>query len=276
MKSIKKILYPTDFSAMATIGYKYCLNLARQLGARVDVLHVYRIDFGVPVTDAIAHRMIDERRRDAQLKLASFAHLQKEGNQKIAEGVDIHAHTSVGLPEDEIIEFSKNKDIDLIVMPTKGKHNIIEKLFGSVTTAVAGIVNCPVLIVPEQVTYRPINDIAYATDLSLENIHKATTPLTLANLLKANLHYIYIHDRAADITTDVEELLAVDSKEVEVLYHELKSDSVPEGIRLFLKEKNIDLLMAYSPPKNFFERLFRLSTTRHLLEQISCPLLVMR
>lgn len=275
MKSIKRILYPTDFSAMASIGYKYCLNLARQLGARVDVLHVYRIDFGVPVTDSIAHKMIEERKRDTQLKLASFAHLQKESNQKITEGVEIHAHTSVGLPEDEIIAFSQSKDIDLIVMPTKGEHNIIEKLFGSVTTAVTGIADCPVLIVPEQVAYRPIKDIAYATDLSLENIHKAETPLVLASMLKANLHYVHI-GQTESVTTNVDELLAVDRKDVEVLYHELKSESVPEGVRLFLQERNIDLLMAYSPPKNFFERLFRLSTTRHLLERIACPLLVMR
>ncbi|BDS10479.1 universal stress protein [Aureispira anguillae] len=276
MKPIKRILYPTDFSAMAIIGYKYCLNLARQLGARIDVLHVYRIDLGVPVNDLIAYKMIDERKRSAQLKLGSFAHLQKTGEQDLTEGLDIHAHTSVGMPEDEIIAFSKENDIDLIVMPTKGEHNILESLFGSVTTAVAGLAECPVLIVPEQVAYRPIADIAYATDLSVENINRVEIPLALAKLLQANLHYVHIYNKEKALAGEVDELLTANTDGVEVLFHELEGGTVQEGMKHFLNEKSIDLLMAYSPPKNFFERLFRLSTTRHLLEQISCPLLVMR
>lgn len=276
MKPIKRILYPTDFSAMSALGYQYCLNLARQLNARVDVLHVYRIDLGVPVTDAIAYKMIEERKENAHLKLGRFAHLQKSKNNSLTENLEIHAHATVGLPEDEIVAFSKKNDIDLIVMPTHGEHNIIESLFGSVTTEVAKTSYCPVLIVPEQVTYRPIKDIAYATDLSLDNINKASMPLSLAELLKSNLHYVHVYtDKKAEIS-DIDELLAANTFDAEVLFHELKGKTVQEGLKSFLKEKNIDLLMAYSPPKNFFERLFRLSTTRHLLAHITCPLLIMR
>lgn len=276
MKPIKRILYPTDFSAMSVLGYQYCLNLARELKARVDVLHVYRIDLGVPVTDAIAYKMIEERKENAHLKLGKFAHLQKTRNQKLTEGLDIHAHASVGLPEDEIIAFSKKNNIDLIVMPTHGEHNIIESLFGSVTTEIAATSECPVLIVPEQVSYRKIADIAYATDLSLDNIQKVAMPLSLAELLKANLHYVRVYSDEKAEEGEVDELLAANTSKVDVLYHELKGKTVQAGLKLFLKERSIDLLMAYSPPKNFFERLFRLSTTRHLLENITCPLLVMR
>ncbi|WMX12637.1 MULTISPECIES: universal stress protein [unclassified Aureispira] len=276
MKPIKRILYPTDFSAMSVLGYQYCLNLARQLKARVDVLHVYRIDLGVPVTDPIAYKMIEERKENAHLKLGRFAHLQKTGQQKLTEGLDIHAHASVGLPEDEIVAFSKKNDIDLIVMPTHGEHNIIESLFGSVTTEVAATSHCPVLIVPEQVTYRKITDIAYATDLSLENMNQVSMPLALAELLNSNLHYVHVYSDKKAEPGEVDELLTANSADIEVLFHELKGKTVQEGLKLFLKEKSIDLLMAYSPPKNFFERLFRLSTTRHLLEHITCPLMVMR
>jgi nucleotide-binding universal stress UspA family protein len=276
MKRIKRILYPTDFSAMSVLGYQYCLNLARELKARVDVLHVYRIDLGVPVTDAIAYKLIEARKENAQLKLGKFAHLQKAKNQQLIEGLDIHAHTSVGLPEDEIVAFSKENNIDLIVMPTHGEHNIIESLFGSVTTAVAATSACPVLIVPEQVEYRNITDIAYATDLSLENMDKVSIPLFWAELLKSNLHYVHVYSDKKAAIGEVDELLAVNTSSVEVLFHELKGKTVQEGLKLFLKEKEIDLLIAYSPPKNFFERLFRLSTARHLLENITCPLLVMR
>ena len=276
MNPIKRILYPTDFSAMSVLGYQYCLNLARQLNARVDVLHVYWIDLGVPVTDAIAYKVIEGRKENAHLKLGKFVHIQKTKNNNLTENLDIHAHASVGIPEDAIVAFSKNNKIDLIVMPTHGEQSIIESLFGSVTTEVAKTSSCPVLIVPEQVTYRKIKEIAYATDLSLENINKAAMPLSLAGLLQANLHYVHVYSDKKAAIGDVDELLAANTFDIEVLFHELKGKTVQEGLKLFLKEKSIDLLMAYSPPKNFFERLLRLSTTRHLLEHISCPLLIIR
>ena len=97
----------------------------------------------------------------------------------------------------------------------------------------------------------------------------------MARLLQSNLHYVPVYfDKKAEAGA-VEELLAANTFDIEVLFHELKGKIVQEGLELFLKEKNIDLLMAYSPPKNFVERLFRLSTTRHLLETISCPLLIL-
>lgn len=63
MVTIKTILFPTDFSLRALHGYCYCLQLAKKLGASVHVLHVYSIDIGVPVTDAIAYKMVDERKK---------------------------------------------------------------------------------------------------------------------------------------------------------------------------------------------------------------------
>ena len=128
MKEIKKILFPTDFSAMATMGYKYCLKLAKQLGASIDVLHVYRSDLSVPVPEKAAQKIIEERKRNAQLKLGAFAHLQKSKQKDLTEGIEIVAHSAVGLPEDVIANYSKSNDIDLILMPTKGEHNIIETL----------------------------------------------------------------------------------------------------------------------------------------------------
>ncbi len=72
------------------------------------------------------------------------------------------------------------------------------------------------------------------------------------------------------------EELQIESEGVDVTFHDLKGKTVQAGMKKFLKMQGIDMLMAYSPPKNFFERLFRLSTTRYMLENISIPLMVLR
>ena len=105
MKDIKKILFPTDFSAMSVMGYKYCLNIARQLGASVDVLHVYRVDFGGSLPDLMSYKMAEERQQKAKSNLEAFAFFQNvknrnytKENQNYTEGLDIDTHLALGLP----------------------------------------------------------------------------------------------------------------------------------------------------------------------------------
>lgn len=276
MKAIKSILYPTDFSERSKLGYHYCLQLARQLQASVHVLHVYRIDLGVPVTDAIAYKVIEERKKNAYFKLGSFAHLQKSGHQKLTEGLDIHAHATVGMAEDEIVAFSNKNDIDLIVMPTKGEHNLLEIMFGSVTTAVGSTATCPVLVLPEKAVFRPIKEVAYTTDFSKANTENVQVSVEVARFFDATLNLVHVYQKEKATKEKWAELTAHLPSNAITKYHELQGNTVPEGIQLFLNNHNVDLLMAYSPPKNFFERLFRLSTARHLLHQVTCPLMIMR
>lgn len=276
MNNIKRILYPTDFSAMSMMGYKYCLNLARQLGARVDVLHVYRVDLGVPVPDAMSYTLVEERKNNAHLKLGIFAHLTQSEDKTLLEGIDIHAHAAVGLPEDEIARFATENQSDLILMPTKGEHNLIEVLFGSVTTAIVAKAECPVLVIPEGSEYKKIKNIAYATDLTDANINHKDVSLALAKLFHANLHYVHVNNGVKAPEWEIQRLLDSKNEGGELSFHELEANSVQEGMKHFLKFKEIDMMITYSPPKSFFERIFRWSTTRNIAEHVIVPLFVVK
>lgn len=276
MKSIKKILYPTDFSAMSMMGYKYCLNLARQLGARVDVLHVYKVDLGVPVADAMSYTLVEERKNNAQLKLGVFAHLTQSEDKSLLEGVEIHAHATVGLPEDEIVRFAAENESNLILMPTKGEHNLIEVLFGSVTTVIVAKAECPVLVIPEGSEFKTIKNIAYATDLTDDNINHKDAALALAKIFHSNLHYVHVNNGVKAPEWEIQRLLDSKNEGGELSFHELEANSVQEGMKHFLKFKEIDMMITYSPPKSFFERIFKWSTTRNIAEHVIVPLLVVK
>lgn len=276
MVTIKTILFPTDFSLRALHGYCYCLQLAKKLGASVHVLHVYSIDIGVPVTDAIAYKMVDERKKNTQHMLGNFAYLKKTQQASLTEGVDIHIHAAAGAAEDEIVAFAQENNIDLIIMPTKGEHNVLEILFGSVTTAVGSTTTCPLLILPEKASYQPIEDIVYTTDFSVANREHAAMPIALAQFFDAKLHFLHVYrDREPD-TQIVATLLDSIPDGMLVQYEALQGKSVQKAIQTYLQTREIDILVAYSPPKNFFERLFRISTTRHLLGQVRSPLMILR
>lgn len=53
-----------------------------------------------------------------------------------------------GPVEGTIVDFAKEIDADLIVMPTEGRHGLFDALFGSTTERVVHEAPCPVLAVP--------------------------------------------------------------------------------------------------------------------------------
>ena len=65
-----------------------------------------------------------------------------------------------------ITQYAKEKNIDLIVMGTRGKHNTLEKTFGTVTTGVVRKAPCPVLVIPEKARFQSIEAVGYATNLN--------------------------------------------------------------------------------------------------------------
>lgn len=266
-----RILFPTDFSAMSVMAYKQCLQIANQYNAEVHVLHVYRSDLTLPMPEPKAVSLMDQRKRHLRQKLAKFAHLAADKiNQVLVFDLDIKTHLMSGLAEDEIAHFAKHKNIDLIIMPTKGEHNLIEVLFGSVTTATIGKATCPMLVLPENQTIGTIKNIAYATDLSIDNLERTTIPLQMAEEHDANLHYVNIveeYPRAPQPVYEQTEKYA---------YHVVRESKVERGLNQFIEKNAIDLLMIFSPPKNFLQRLFKRSTTRHLVEHAQIPMLILR
>ncbi|MDV7400603.1 universal stress protein, partial [Arthrospira platensis SPKY1] len=75
------------------------------------------------------------------------------------------AEVEIGTPASLISDMAKRVEADFIVMGTRGEHNALEKIWGSVTTAVIEHAHCPVWVVPEHAPYSNIAIAAYATDL---------------------------------------------------------------------------------------------------------------
>jgi nucleotide-binding universal stress UspA family protein len=277
MPTIKKILFPTDFSKMSMQGYLYCLNIAKLFEASIDVVHIYRTDLNIPTTSEFGLKMMEQRKQNIALELGKFTNLQENKEQQnLLNGVTLKMHTYLGLPEDGIADYATKNDIDLIVMPTKGEHNFVEVLFGSNTVATIAKATCPVFVVPENCTYKPIKNIAYTTNLSYENTDNIELPLELAKTYKATLNYLYVYNNKPAPDWKIDELMMKNYEGIDASFHQIKNEQIEQGVDDFLEQKEMDLLVTYSPQKSFFERFFHLSTTRHIIEHIKTPMLVLK
>ena len=140
-----KILVPTDFSEYSDRALRQALDIARQYGATVYILHVLREEmyhFEELGNIADAWQIME----DSRLARAR-ENLQKQlGKFPQAKEVEVVADIRRGLHYEGILEEASQRAIDLIVIASLGQSGIAKYLIGSVARNVLKGSKCPVLL----------------------------------------------------------------------------------------------------------------------------------
>jgi nucleotide-binding universal stress UspA family protein len=144
MLSIRRILFPTDFSPHADFAWPYALTFAHTFAAELHLLHVvtppprltetYVVDFD---PEKVVEAMSEEARRALEILRQAAA----------ARGLQVRQSVRLGLDFQEIIEYARAEGVDLIVMATHGRTGLAHVLVGSVAERVVRKSPCPVLTV---------------------------------------------------------------------------------------------------------------------------------
>ncbi len=139
----QNILLPTDFSIYSDVAAKRALQIVEQYGANLYVLHAvedltyYNESYDPVLADiSLADTILMD---SASEQMKKFCDRNKLGGE-------VEVETEWGNPKRSIISWARKKKADLIIMGSHGHHGI-ERLLGSVSTAVLHKVSCDVLIV---------------------------------------------------------------------------------------------------------------------------------
>jgi nucleotide-binding universal stress UspA family protein len=136
----KQILVPTDFSDSAEHAVDYAFELARALGGKVHLLHVWAIP-PAPDSLVLTGNVIDDVAQAAQAGLdASVA--KRKNLPELGEVV-----LQLGDPREIIVATARKLSADLIVMGTHGRRGFKRFILGSVAESVLRTAPCPVLAV---------------------------------------------------------------------------------------------------------------------------------
>jgi universal stress protein A len=140
----KNILLPTDFSAHSDIAAKRALQIAEQNSAQLHVLHaieevMYYNEAYDPVIAEIPLPDDDVLMTQAVAQMQKFCERNNLGEAAVIE-------TQWGNPKWSIITWADEKNTDLIVMGSHGRHGL-GRLLGSVSNSVLHKAHCDVLIV---------------------------------------------------------------------------------------------------------------------------------
>ena len=267
---ISKILLATDFSQLAKNALLYALELCQAYQAELTVLHVYRADFGVPVPETLAFDMLEARRKHAQNLLQSFLQGASEQETDLLKGLVIRSKIEMGLAVDAILETAQEEDYDLIIMGTKGEHNLSEVIFGSITSQVLKHSPRPVLVIPEACRYPSLGlkNLALASDLSPASLKIVPDIKALSDGLSTHLHLVHVSKEGDKIET-LPQMAGIEN-------HEIQSSSVRQGLDVFVKDKQIDVLVLLQQKRGWWEGLLHSSQTKSIALNSSVPLLILR
>ena len=139
---IKKILCPVDFSEISANALEYAVFLASHHHAELLLLHV------VEHLHEFEHYQIlvfTPQELWEKMEKHTFEKLNKLA-EPIKNTLKVETLIRQGKAFIEIIKQANEKDMDLIVMGSKGRTGISHMLMGSVAEKVVRKANCPVLV----------------------------------------------------------------------------------------------------------------------------------
>lgn len=266
-----KILVPTDLSDLSKVAVHYAIKISEVLQAEIILLNILHIDSSNAQVAVKSSQIIEAMHLRATQDFSKFT---EQVEQEIKHKIKISYKIIEGDPlEDAVEAFSKENDIKLIIMGTKGAGGLKKILMGSNATAIIGRSSIPVITVPENARFSPIKNIVYASDFqALEE--ELETLMDFARQFNSAIHLLHILPPGS--TNETSRVNTLKDKYPSIHVYMAKSDNMEEAIDEYIARIQADLLVTFTHDLNFFEKLFGKSITRELAFHSRIPLLSLK
>jgi universal stress protein A len=142
--TVRRILFPTDFSLAARQAQDYACALADKFAAELHVIHIVADPTPVAGSKGAWALPDDIRERALQAAEAELTEQLKTGFETV--GAVVQA-VLMGEPVREIVRYAREHQIDVIVIGTHGRRGVSHLLLGSVAEKLVRLSTCPVLTV---------------------------------------------------------------------------------------------------------------------------------
>jgi nucleotide-binding universal stress UspA family protein len=190
MIRIKKILCPIDFSPAALKAADYAAALAKNYGAKIQLLHVIApvayYEYGLSPVDTI--KAMEE---------ASSAEMKKLVTRLTAKGVSVQTKVRTGDVRDETRRSISAAKPDLIAMGTHGRRGFARWVMGSVTEWMMRHSPVPVLTISakETITKPVFRQILVTTDFSEGSADALAYAVSIGETAKSKITLLHVINR---------------------------------------------------------------------------------
>lgn len=255
----KRILLPTDYSKNALNAIRYALELYSNVRCDFYILNAFHISgytldsMRVPEIGEPYYEAAKKESEEGMERLMQIIKLHSQNNKH-----QFHTITTFNSLSEAIKIVIDKKDIDIIVMGTKGITESKARIFGTNTVNVMEQVReCPVIAVPNDYMFQIPREIVFPTDYKTPFKRKEIGYLTeLAKLHDAKINVVHIDkDKDGKLSRKEEmnkELLQEILQGTDYEMHFLPADKISDGINKFIEENNCDMVAFLNKKHLFF------------------------
>jgi nucleotide-binding universal stress UspA family protein len=277
LRTMKKILFPTDFSDAATNAFVHALEFAKVVNAELILLHTFEI----PVYDS---QFFPENYASiySSIELAKFEMFKDEIPKLRTIAAERNLEDIVikhRLMDGDLIYNLKNAveedNIDFVIMGTNSVSDWTKFFTGSNTESVISGVEVPVLCIPIDAKYKKVKTIGFTTRYREKDKKELKKVLKIAKKTDAKVKSLYVKTSNSDVTEETRKEFEKEFAGENVEFLVLPSDDVKETILDFVLYKDIDILTTITHKRSFFESLFDSSFSKKIAKEVPIPILVM-
>ncbi len=274
----KCIIVPVDFTDIAFDAYAYANELAYSMDARVHLLHVSSGSFEVNQPLDIKAGMTHE---EALLeKLKGFARWHPNDQDKPLHPVETTYQVAIGSIVNQILKVAEEMDAFLIIVGTRDKHTLKDKWLGTVSSGVSARAERPVLLIPHQTSFAPIQNLVVACDYHADNYQVIKKLSAFSYLTKSTLHIVhvksgeeiefeYLKDEILDM------LKTYTDPRLEIKTATLENTDVVTGLYDYAEQYEGAMIIMISQKRNFLERLIHRSMSKKAAINAKIPTMVL-
>jgi nucleotide-binding universal stress UspA family protein len=275
------ILLPTDFSKNSIKAINYARELYKNDSCNFYILHVYSATTNI--LDSLLNiepgsELYETAKSNSENGLAKvYDYITLSDNENPKHHFDvISIFNNVIEAVKQVVE---QKDIEMIVMGTKGETLSGLKAFGSTAVSIMEKVrNCPVIVVPQNAKTVVPKEIVFPTSYKTPYKRRELSFLTdIAKNCDATIIVLHIEEKNELDKHQKENKALLENilKGTHFKFYNLSHHSVLRAVNLFVESRSSDMIAFINKKHTFFGSIFTNAMVKEISFYSRVPILTM-
>ena len=273
---MKKILIPTDFSSNAGDALAYALDFVGSTKAIFHIVNVVIPDTGPSSVPGAAAVKINNRMDYAQEQMKA---LEAMGQMENRSNITISTNVYEGVTSVVVKREAEKMGADLIILGTRGtNHDLIDKLLGTVSSAILNDAPCPVILVPKGYQYQTMDNIIFSTNLNHSDPYELWRATEAIKPLQPAIRCVHIVETEEDKDNheieDFAKYMIEKSSANETIFNIEVGKNIEDIIEKYAEEYDAELIVMHREKKSLWTKIIGKSHTRRMTSTLRIPLMV--
>ena len=282
---MKKILFPFELNnPIYKEAFVYAVKLARNMSAKLIMLHVFDVDVETGTTREKYNALIKDKWYKAYSEVIKFNSYYFEQHVRIDNELRINFDYRFihGKLQHEIRKIIGEESIDLLVLPVSDRKEINQRLLEIMRDDIFEKNRASLLVIPFNSVFKPISKIVFATGLRKINLFHLylNDVVRFARIFDSSIHFLHISlTEKAFMPGDTEayrSIMQIIKNNDRHSFTSLYGENVISAVNQYVEKNKADLLVVVKHQHYFLDSILHRSVSNEISLISQVPVLIMR